>query len=459
MKNKIKYILKTSVISLFLIVNFVACNKVVEHDLIITNINIVDVITGEIKENQTVAIDSDSITAIYEKEQRHSDSTKVIDGHGKFLIPGLWDMHTHYHWTHTDANPIIIANGVTGVRDMWGNMEVINDIRNKIEAGEIIAPDIYTAGNIIDGDPPNWQGSAGVATPEEAIIEVNQQIDLGVDFIKVYTFLSEECFTAIAELANKRNKPFAGHVPKGMSIYQTIDAGMICSEHLDGILSACSSKEDSLKKLTYREFIKASYETFNEEKFDSLCDVLAQSNMWLCPTLTAICANGYRDDTTFTNDNRIDYFSENFTSWWKSDKTPDFIMDSRNRYLLQESLIGKMNKRGVKFIAGTDYPNPYCFPGFSIHDELSLFVKGGMSELDALKAATINGAVFMGKENEFGSVEVGKLASLVLLNKNPLENIENTKSIESVILRGKVFDRTALDEMLEQAKLNAAKKP
>jgi imidazolonepropionase-like amidohydrolase len=109
-----------------------------------------------------------------------------------------------------------------------------------------------------------------------------------------------------------------------------------------------------------------------------------------------------------------------------------------------------MNKKGVKLLAGTDFPNPYVFPGFSLHDELALMVKGGMSAVDALKSATLNAAIFMNKENDFGSVEVGKLASLVLLNKNPLENIENTKSIDAVILHGRVINRTALDKMLSQ---------
>jgi tetratricopeptide (TPR) repeat protein len=118
-----------------------------------------------------------------------------------------------------------------------------------------------------------------------------------------------------------------------------------------------------------------------------------------------------------------------------------------------------MYNKGVKFLAGTDFPNPYRFPGFSLHDELNLLVKGGLPELGALKTATLNGAEFMGKEEEFGTVEVGKLASLVLLNRNPLLDIENTKSIETVILRGEVFNRKALDKMLEQAKFRARNKP
>ena len=129
-----------------------------------------------------------------------------------------------------------------------------------------------------------------------------------------------------------------------------------------------------------------------------------------------------------------------------------FANGRRERYLFELSLIGKMNKKGVKFLAGTDFPNPFVFPGFSLHDELSLMVKGGMPVIDALRTATIYPAIFMNKKADFGTVETGKLANLILLNKNPLENIENTKTIETVIVRGKVYTRSSLDLMLEEAK-------
>jgi imidazolonepropionase-like amidohydrolase len=186
--------------------------------------------------------------------------------------------------------------------------------------------------------------------------------------------------------------------------------------------------------------------------------------MRLCPTLTVLRALSYLNDTTFTNDKRmaylpgylIDIWHQKINGFSKTD-IDNFVKSAKPRYLFELNLIGKMNKKGVKLLAGTDFPNPYVFPGFSLHDELGLMVKGGMSAIDALKSATLNAAIFMNKENDFGSVEVGKLASLVLLNKNPLENIENTTSIETVILRGRVIDRTTLDKMLFQAQPDTPK--
>ena len=458
--------MKSSSIALLILSIFTSCDKTPNHHLIITNVNIVDVKTGEILLNRTVAIDNTLITAIYEKDVAVSDSTIVINGSSKFLIPGLWDMHAHYYDNHLDSDPLLIANGVVGVREMWGNMSVINEVRRKTLSGEIIAPDIYTSGTLIDGSPQTWPGSAVVSSPEEVKAVVNQQIADGVDFLKIYNHLTFECFMALADLVNSKNIPFAGHIPYEISIYQAIEAGMASSEHLIGFLLACSSKEDSLRTLPINERLISLINTFSENKFDSLCEVLAQSEMWLCPTLIVNQALCYLNDTSFRNDERLAYLPEYITFDW--DPANNFLLKDeeeedyqlwRNRFHFELELIGRMNEKGVKILAGTDYPNPYCFPGFSLHDELSLMVAGGMSELEALNTATINAAVFMNKDDEFGTVEVGKLASLVLLNNNPVDNIENTKSIETVILRGKVFDRTTLDEMLDLAKINAALTP
>ncbi|HEX2845978.1 MAG TPA: amidohydrolase family protein [Chitinophagaceae bacterium] len=452
-----------SAATIFASVLFVSC-KTEEHDLVITHVNIIDVKSGRVAEDKTVVIDSNMITAIHDGKIRYSSSTKVIDGSNKYLIPGLWDMHAHFYWNNDDSDPLLIANGITGVREMWGVMPRIRQIREKTQTGEIIAPDVYTAGVVIDGNPPIWPGTIGVATPDEARKAAEDQIAEGVDFIKVYSALNEESFMTIADVARKRNIPFAGHIPSNISIYKAMDAGMASSEHLTGILEACSAKEDSIMKLNFRERIVPLLSTFKQERFDSLCTALAQSKMWLCPTLTVLRAFGFLKDSSFINDARLVYLPDYLKASWspKNDfrfqnRPEDYFPNQRKKFQLQLSLIKEMSDRGVKFLAGTDYPNPYCFPGFSLHDELALLVEGGMSALDALRAATINGAVFMGKADKMGAVEAGKLASLVLLNKNPLLDIENTKTIEAVILRGKLYDRPALDRMLNQAKINAAK--
>lgn len=438
---------------LLLVMLFSSCTRVANHDCLITNVNIVDVKTGRILKNKTIGIDSNRISAIYDKEIPYSDSAIVIDGYGKYLIPGLWDMHAHYKWSHNvDLDPLLIANGITGLREMWG--DCIIDIPPKKQREILPSPDIYTSGDLIDGNPPSFPGIPGsivVTTPDEAVAAVDRQVEKKVDFVKIYSSLSEECFMAISKETKKKNIPFAGHIPINVSIYKAIDAGMVSWEHLHGFLYACSS-ESEVRNSNVSKPNEEVLGTFSEERFDSLCSVLAKSKMWLCPTFTVLRALGSLNDTTFTNDKRMTYLPGYILTMWDQ-QTKWFdesgLKDSKERFLFELKLIGEMNKRGVKLLSGTDFPNPYVFPGFSLHDELSLMVNGGLSSLEALKAATLNAAIFMNRENDFGSVEAGKIASLVLLNKNPLENIENTKSIEAVILRGRVFDRARLNGMLQ----------
>lgn len=452
MNSKFSKRIKTCFVILFLMVSFMSCHNAVNHDCLITNVNVVDVKTGEILKNKTVAIDSNRISAIYDTEIVGSDSTIIIDGKGKYLIPGLWDMHAHYEWSHVDMDPLLIANGIIGIREMWGDMPEFVKVPKKTQPEGIVSPDIYLSCDLLDGNPPSLPGSIVITTPDDAVTAVKSQINKKVDFIKVYSALSEECFMAIAKEARKKNIPFAGHIPNRVSIYAAIEAGMASSEHLYGFLNACSSADTSNEALI---------NTFSEKMFDSLCSVLAKSSMWLCPTLTVNRAMSYLNDPTFTKDSRIAYLQGYVLEIWNQKINPytkseidNFANSNRPRYLFELNLIGKMNKKGVKFIAGTDFPNPYVFPGFSLHDELSLMVKGGMPTLDVLRSATINAAIFMNKKADFGSVETGKLASLVLLNENPLEYIENTKTIETVIIRGNVYNRKALDLLLEQAKSN-----
>jgi imidazolonepropionase-like amidohydrolase len=453
MKTNISKVTKSSFVVLLLIIPFMSFGYAGNHDCLITNVNVVDVKTGKILQNRTIAIDNNRITSIYDNEIVGSEATIVIDGKGKYLIPGLWDMHAHYQWSHVDLDPLLVANGITGVREMWGNMPAFVEIPGRSQPEGLISPDVYLSGDLLDGNPPSFPaGCLVVTTPDEAVAAVQKQIDQKVDFIKVYSSLSEECFMAIAKEASKRNITFAGHIPNGVSIFKAIEAGMVSSEHLYGFLNVCSSVDTSNEALV---------RTFSEKRFDSICSLLTRSSMWLCPTLTVNRAMSYLNDTLFTNDNRMSYLPGYVLEIWNQKMSPytntevdNFANSARVRYLFEQSLIGKMNERGVKFIAGTDFPNPYVFPGFSLHDELLLMVKGGMPILDALRSATINPAIFMNKTTDFGSVEVGKLASLILLNKNPLENIDNTKTIETVILRGKVYDRKALDLLLEQARSN-----
>ncbi len=433
-------------------------SEVVNSDYLIKNVSIVDVEKGIILDNRSVAISGDRIQAIYD-ESVNTKNARVIDGTGKYLIPGLWDMHTHYNWNYSYFNSLLIANGVTGVREMWGISDTIKSIRTRTDSGELMGPDLYTAGSIIDGIPPIWPGSSGVADSAEAVEEVRKQIAEDVDFLKVYSRLSRESYFAIATEAVKSNIPFAGHVPSSISMWEAIDAGQQSTEHLYGILEACTSSSEQLEQVSEKGFSSAEranflVDEFERSLFDSLTLVMSQSDTWLSPTLVVLRNIANLDDSTILNDPRKEYIPAFFDNFWfsRSSRSKEHFDAARRKFDLHLSLMGDFEKAGVKILAGTDYPNPFCFPGFSLHDELELMVKGGMTNTGALRAATLNPAIFMKQESEFGSVNNGKKASLVLLSGNPLEDINNVRMIEAVFLKGDYLSRVELDSLLQVTK-------
>ena len=441
---------------------------VMETNFILKNVNIVDVENGVLLPAKNVVIQGEKIAAIYGEDDIFlSDSFRIIDGNGKYLIPGLWDMHTHFNWNFEFSSPMLVANGVTGIREMWGDMDIIKDVRKQILIDALIAPDIYSAGAIVDGDPPFWPNSSGVKDAESARAEVDNQVSEGVDFIKVYSLLTREAYMAIAERSNERNIPFAGHIPLSVSIWEAVASGQQSIEHLYGILEGCSGNEKLMtppfKKRLNIEWTNSLMDSFEPVLLDSLANYLAESETWLSPTLTVLKNIANLDDPDLIKDPRLSFMPEYIQERWnpvndfrfKNSKIEDFEVN-RKKFELQLSLLKAFEKAGVKMIVGTDFPNPYCYPGFSLHDEMQLMVNAGMTNATTLKSATYNPALFMKKQDEFGTVEVGKTASLVLLDGNPLENIGNTKRISSIFLRGRYLDREKLDKLLEMAKVNAA---
>ncbi|MEM9391239.1 MAG: amidohydrolase family protein [Bacteroidota bacterium] len=449
-----------TIIALFAIICY-GCSAPKNHELVILNTNIIDVRTGEIIPNQSVAIDGDTISMIYNGNVETTASTKILHGSEKYLIPGLWDMHVHHNSNYKDTNPLLIANGIIGVREMWGNMYVHDKIKKGIADGTMDVPDVYTGSVIIDGKRPYWPGSIGVGNAEEARKVALEQIESGVDFLKVYSLLNKESFDAIAEVANEKGVPFAGHVPDMVTIQHTAKMGMASAEHFYGLLYGASSKRDSLLNAGVTEFrnIDLMVSTFSQEAFDSLCQILVEEDLWLSPTLVTNKGAAFKTDEDYIDDDRIEYMNINMIAWWKLDsatladpRTQERVRQEKKSFDFTLPLVGKMHKKGVRFLAGSDYPNPFCFPGFSLHDELALMVEGGMNNLAALQTATLNPAIFMQKEAKYGGINIGKKASLVLLDKNPLKEIKNTISINAVILRGKLFTRQTLDNMLATVK-------
>src|SRR5215510_9179303 len=437
--------------------------------LVITNVTIIDVTGAPAASYMTVVITGDRITDVGPtKSLRTPKDAQVVSAAGKYLIPGLWDMHVH--WYLKDYLPLFLANGVTGIRQMWG-MPMHHQWRKEQQSGSLFGPRMFIASPIVDGPNPIWQGSVSVTNEAQAREAVNKVRQDGADFIKIYTRLTRDAFFAIADETKKLGITFAGHVPQSVTVAEASDAGQKSIEHLTGILLACSSREDELRRELVsatsanpsqfsaprlRQINRSTMETFSAEKASVLFALLKRNHTWQCPTLTVLRSGAFLADPSFRDDPRLKYMPSSVKTQW--DPTKDFRFRNRTDednqisrvgFRKQMEIIRLMRQAGVEFIAGTDVLNPYCFPGFSLHDELALLVEAGLTPLEALQAATINAARYQSKEKELGTVEKGKIDDLVLLDSNPLEKITNTQKINAVVINGKVINKAEIERMLQ----------
>lgn len=435
----------------------------------ITHVTVIDLQTGDEAPDRTVVISSDRILQVMDsKNQKPAAGAKVVDATGKYLIPGLWDMHVHT-WDDQSTYPLYIANGVTGVRDMFGPPDA-NKFRAGLAAKAILAPHFYLASPIIDGNPPRWPNSIAVTTGEEARRVVDEQKEKGADFIKVYDRLSRDAYFAIIEESWRLNISVLGHVPFAVSAWEAAAAKQKSFEHLNGVPVACSSREADLwpKVITGKSFkernpvLLQAYQSYSEDKCRRLFADMRRNGVWAVPTITVARAAAWRSDSQFTNDSRLRYFSGGYRDWLEGkpdarrrDFTAADYQIERELFAARKKLVGAMFRSGVPLLAGTDTGNPYCFPGFSLHDELGQLVESGLTPLAALQAATLNAAAFMNATDRYGAIAPGKIADLVLLDADPLQDIHNTTRISAVFLSGRYLDRAALDKLLKEAEAAA----
>ena len=445
-----------------------------QNVLAITHVNVIDATGTSIKADSTVLIEGDRITAISSSATFHlPTNTTVVNATGKFLIPGLWDMHVH--WYQEKYLPLFIANGVTGVRMMWG-YPVHHEWKRDIEKGSLLGPKMFLASTLVDGPHPIWPGSFVASNAAEGCDAVRQARDDAADFVKVYSLLPRDAYFAIADEAKKRHIPFAGHVPMAVSVEEAAAAGQQSIEHLTGILPPCSSREAELLKAAQayltefstnnssraygthaRRENKIALESYSVEKAAAVFSELKQNHTWQCPTFTVLRLFTFASNPSITNDARLKYMPPDLRSEW-NDAASSWLKNSsaesaaagKAYFKKHLEIVGAMQRAGVGILAGTYTGNPYCMPGFSLHDELGLLVQADLTPMEALQAATLNAARFMGRENELGTVEQGKLADLVLLEANPLADIANTRNIAAVVVGGRLYPKPSLAEILHQ---------
>jgi hypothetical protein len=444
--------------------------------LIFTNVNVVNMRDGVIARDVTVVIKKGQISGVAKVglvEQGHG--IQIVNANGKYMVPGLWDMHVHSAfvspaWDEKVIYPLYIANGITGVRDMGGDPDVIENRRKRIESGELLGPRMILGGPFLAGGKSDRQTIA-VHTPEDARQAVDAVKKQGLDFVKILSNVPRDSYFAIADESSKKNIPFVGHVPYAVSVREASTAGQRSIEHLTGVLLACSSQEDEIRAqelaaLAKRDF--AAYEklgpqiisTYDEAKAGALFLHLVKNSTWQVPTLAWTQANSNIDDPELESDPRLKYVPASVRSQWEPAKlrkntSPELVVLKAEAARVVE-LVKTMHDARVPFMAGSDGPDPYVFPGFSLHDELEWLVKSGFTPFQALQSATFNPAVFLGRLDTRGLVEPKHEADLVLLDENPLDDIRNTRKIFGVVANGKYYSRKDLDMMLQQVEKLAA---
>ncbi|MBL8291278.1 MAG: amidohydrolase family protein [Bryobacterales bacterium] len=451
-----------------LLVGFVAQTE----PLAISNVTLIDMTGKPARRAMTVVVTGDRITAITPTRQaKLSPDTHVVEGAGRFLIPGLWDMHVHRS-TRPDSKwmfPLEIANGIVGVRDMFGPPDA-NAWRAEHGSSGQLSPAVFLASPIVDGPKlkPMRPTSIAVADAAQGRAVVAQQKDRGADFIKVYQFLSRDAFFAIADEAAQRRITFVGHVPESVRASEASDAGIKSIEHLTMVALSCSSREDEIFENLQRDSAATgaearAYDSFDDGRAKALFARFVKNGTWQCPTLTVLETVSRLDNLSdLEKDERLKYIPKDLRQRWEprndfrwKDQDAAYWERRRRNFRGAMDLVGRMHRGGVAILAGTDTPNPYVYPGFSLHDELELLVQAGLSPQEALRSATLKAAEFMGQSDTRGTIETGKIADLVLLDRDPVANIRNSRSIRAVVLGGKLLDRAALDKMLADVQTDA----
>lgn len=428
--------------------------------------------------DETVIIQGDKITSLSRAATPNTltgDWIKV-DGRGKFLIPGLWDMHVHALSKGEPDRffPLFIANGITGIRDMGGDIPLseIETFKEQIRSGSRLGPEIFAAGPILEGEHPFWPFSLAVKNSEDAKRDVDELVRQGADFIKVYNTLSRQAYFSIASESKQKKIPFVGHVPDDVTPLEASNSGQKSIEHLWGIPTFVSSQAKQLQELTakandeqdskvasnlFYQINQTVLSTYDSKKASSLFREFDRNHTWQTPTLIVLHSYSYIHDPAIRQDSRLQYIPDGLVGFWNSmGGQPDPRNDEIQKRLFAHNvaIVRAMHVAGVSLLAGTDTPNPYTYPGFSLHDELQLLVSAGLTPSEALQAATSSAAEFLGVNYLFGSVNEGKIANLVLLDANPLIDIRNTQTIRAVVVRGRYLDRNKLDQILSEQRIS-----
>lgn len=452
----------------------------------IENVSVIQPEEGLI-ENQTVIVQGEKIFKVVPSaDLKLSPENQIIDGTGKYLMPGLWDAHVHFAYMEELAPSmfdLFLGYGITSVRDTGGKMDFVKMWKDKALANPNDAPRVMIAGPLLDGIPNVYDGSTpqrpplsvGLPTLEAAAKKVNELDSLGVDLLKAYEMLTPEQFALIAKMAKEKGLKVTGHVPLSMDVISASNAGLSSMEHMRNLELSCASNADELLQQRLK-LLKAEKDSaggvlrskihelqretavknYDETKANEVLAVLAKNQTWQIPTLalSAFLTNRHFEHPEWRES--ITFFPEVIEQKWEKatasiQKMP--VTPFRIQYAEWSlNMVKKIHEMKIEIMAGTDCPIALLTPGLSLHEELAMLVQAGLTPLEAIKTATVNPAKYFNLQHELGLVQEGMWADMVLLDANPIENIANTKSINAVVKNGKYFNKSQLKTILKRAR-------
>ena len=424
--------------------------------LLIKNVNILPMTEEKVLKNQSILIRNGRIEAIESFIPRIENNTTVIDGTGKYVMPGIINMHTHLGDNQDDLM-LYLVNGITTIRNMWGyegvrfanwlfGTRLFNHLKLKrdVDQGIVEGPSIYTAGPILDGDPPvfpKFMYLHALKDRKQVQQIIKKQVNQGYDFIKIYHALSRQNFDDIIEISRHYDIPVAGHVPDLVGIKHVLESKVQSIEHLYGFINP------------YRPELNVKKEDIKKYAF-----LAAANHVWNCPTLIANerLAN-YDRQKEFEKEEQMQYLSKkNKKAMRTLLKASKQLYEKRgvqgNHKYMEDFyyIIGQLKNEGAGIILGTDKAVPYVVAGFSEHIEMRLLREAGLSNFEVISAATINAAKCLKKENEIGTIEKGKKADLIITQNNPFKDLQTIQRHLGVIKSGRFYSREMCDRILER---------
>lgn len=459
-----------------------AAHVTAEEVIVFENVNAVDAVAG-LREEVTVVIRGNRIASVEAAPSlRVPDDARTIDGTGKYLIPGLWDAHVHLTFER-DVTPamfrLFLTNGVTSIRDTGGLLDLVLPLREAARKDTQGSPRVMMAGPLLDGIPTVYDGLSpgrpkiglGAASVPDAEALFDKISAAGVDLIKTYEMLTPAAFAAVLQRANRKGLIVTGHIPLSMDVISASNAGLRSMEHLRNVEMSCSRHAEQLlearrhlleqganqlggvlRAQIHQAQRTRAVNTQDATKRDLVLTTLAANDTWQIPTLTVVIDHDLHDNPEWRE--TFKYLPESARRrWTKNALEPANVPRGADREAYEEwafDMVGRMSKSGIGIMAGTDCPIVFLTPGFSLHEELKLLAKCGLTPIQILEAATFRPSQYFKMEAELGTIRKNMLADLVLLDANPLQDIGNTSKINAVVRDGKLYDRNALNQMLSE---------